>query len=519
MKHRSSRRFIAMATSLLAGMMLAALVAAAQPAGRDGQVLVMGAQKDFKVAAEGKLLVFDPLVCLDEQGNPIPALAESWNSSSDGKEWEIHLRQGVSYHDGTAFTARTAKFSIERAMLNAAWSKYVDEVRIQDPYTLKVFFNTYYESFLRDMTSGWVAENLVSPIAVDPQWDPKGKILNYAGTGPFRLDSYKKDQEAVLVRNDEYWDAKPKLEKIIWKYTPDPYAQILALKAGELDIIGASEHHSSIPFVKLAELKAESGMTVSTHSYGRIQVLEFNCQKSPFDDARVREALNYAIDRETMIHSLFGDITGPAYRITDQKFIWGPSNIEPAYRFDKNRARDLLAEAGWTDTDGNGILDREGKEFRIELVVPTGEANADMVALVVQAQLREIGIILNITTLTNAENQQRQGKYDLFLHHSGCLPTIPGGVGVGGKYHSAGDWPFAYHSDELDQLIEAAFTSMDPLQRRGRIDEIWLLLEKVHPCIPLYDITKAVIMNSGVTGYRHGTTMFDMDLTDVAISR
>ena len=517
MKHRS----IALATVLLILMVssMAILPIAALAADSHGQTLIMGAQKDFKLAAEGKLLVFDPLIRLDEQGNPVPALAESWQISSNGKEWIIRLRQGVSYHDGTAFTARTAKFSIERAMLNAVWSKYVENVKVLDRHTLKIIFNTYYESFLRDMTSGWISENLVSPMAVSPQWDLKGKIVNYIGTGPFRLDGYKKDREAVLVRNDEYWGPKTGLKKIIWQYTPDPYAQILALKAGELDIIGAPEHHSSIPFIKLAELKATSGMTVSTHSYGRIQVLEFNCRKSPFNEAAVREALNFAVDRQTMVRSLFGDVTTPSYQITDPGFIWGPSNITSTYRFDKKRALDLLAGAGWSDTDGNGILDREGKQFRVELVVPTGEANADMVAQVVQAQLREIGIVMNITTLTNANDWRRKGKYDLFLHHSGCLPSIPGGIGVGGKYHGAGDWPYAFHSDKLDSLIEAAFTSMDAAQMRARIDDIWLLLQKAHPCIPLYDITKAVIINPGIKGYRHGATMFEMDLTGVEITR
>ncbi len=513
MKHRS----IWLVTVLVMGMVLA--LAAAVTAGPDSQTLVMGAQKDFKLAGEGKLLVFDPLVRLDEQGNIVPALAASWQISSNGKEWKIRLRSDVSYHDGTAFTAKTAKFSIERAMLSAAWSKYVDEINIEDRYTLKILFNTYYESFLRDMTSGWISENLVSPMAVEPQWDLNGKIVSYTGTGPFRLEAYKKDQEAILVRNDKYWGPKSKLKKVIWKYTPDPYAQILALKAGELDIIGAPEHHSSIPFIKLAELKEDTGMTVSTHSYGRIQVFEFNCRKPPFNEPAIREALNFAVDRETMVRSLFGDVTTPAFQVTDPKFIWGPSNLTPTYRFDRKRARDLLAGAGWTDTDGNGILDRAGKEFRVELVVPTGEANADMVAQVVQAQLREIGIVIHITTLTNADDWRRDGKYDLFLHHSGCLPTIPGGIGVGGKYHSAGDWPYAFHSDRLDHLIEAAFTCMDAVQMRARIDDIWRLLQQEHPCLPLYDITKTVIMNPGISGYRHGTTMFDMDLTAVVITR
>lgn len=480
------------------------------------QVLVMGAQRDLKSAAEGKLLVFDTLVSLDEKGNLLPKLATSWNLSPDGKEWILTLRRGVKYHDGTPFDAEAAKFSIERAMTGAVWAKYVDDINVIDTHTLKVIMNTYYYSFLMDMASGWLADNFVCPSAIEPPWDPNGKIVRYIGTGLFKLAGYNKDRDATLVRNDDYWGKKPKLAKVLWKYTPDPYAQILALKAGELDIIGAPEHHSSVPFIKLTELEADPGFVVSTHSYGRFQVLEFNCHRPPFGDVRVRKAFNYAIDRLKMVRSLFGNITDPSYLITDSKFIWGPSNNIDGYTYDTGKAKDLLTKAGWVDTDDNGILDKGGKDFEVDLLVPTGEANADMVALVVQAQLKDLGIRLNIRTLINAWDRRNTGEYDLFLHHSGCLPSIPGGIGIGGKYHSKG-WPYAFHSDQLDALIESTFTSTKEIRRQTKYDQIWTLLHNANPCIPLYDITKAVIMNKRVQGFKHGPTMFDMDLSEVVM--
>lgn len=486
---------------------------------KGGQVLVMGAQRDFKTAAEGKLLVFNTFVTLDESGNLLPELATSWNISHNGKEWIISLRRGVRYHDGTPFNAGTAKFAIKRAMINAVWAKYVDDIQVVDDHTLKVVFNTYYYPFLRDLASGWRSDNFVSPEAVDPPWDPKGKIVRYIGTGPFKLANYKKDRYATLVRNDDYWGKKPKLKKILWKYTPDPYAEILALKAGELDIIGAPEHHSSVPFMKLAELGADPDLVVLTHSYGRYQVLDFNCRKPPFNDVRVRRAFNYAIDRETIVRSLFGNITVASHFITDPKFIWGPSNITAGYKYDPKRAGELLAGAGWADTNGDGILDKDGRNLEVDLLVPTGEANADMVALVVQSQLKTQGIRIDIKTLTNAWDKRTTGEYNLFLSHSGCLPSIPGGIGIGGKYYSRGDWPFACHSKKLDTLIEAAFTIPDKARMRTKCDKIWTLLHDANPCIPLYDIKKAVVMNKKVRGFKFGPTMFNMDLTDVVIDR
>ncbi|NJL59538.1 MAG: hypothetical protein HC887_07750 [Desulfobacteraceae bacterium] len=141
-----------------------------------------------------------------------------------------------------------------------------------------------------------------------------------------------------------------------------------------------------------------------------------------------------------------------------------------------------------------------------------------MIALVVQSQLKNMGINLNIKTLPNGWDKRLTGEYHLFLHHSGCLPSIPGGISIGDKYHSKGGWPYSYHSEKLDALIESAFTTLDKTRMRQQCDEIWEVLHDANPCIPLYDIAKAVVMNKKVQGFRHGPTMFHMDITDLVIS-
>ena len=485
--------------------------------GDGAQTLVMGAQKDFMAVYEGKHLIFESLASLDAVGHLQPQLAESWTISANAKTWTVVMRKGVRYHDGAAFNAKSAKFNLQRAMVDAYWAKYVDDIMVHDEFTLQVSLNTCFPTFLLEMAGVAQPESFISPAAVDPSWDPAGRIVKYAGTGPFKLAGYRKDRDATLVKNPDYWGKPARLDRIVWTYTPEPYAQIMALKAGELDIIGAPEHHSSVPFTKLGELSSNPELIVTTQSYGRTQVLEFNCRKPPFDDQRARKALNCAIDRKTMVRSLFGDITDPCSLITDPQFIWGPSNIKAGYRYDPEKAKQLLREAGWIDNDGDGILEKDGRAFEITLLVSTGEANGDMIALVVQSQLKKMGIRMRIETSVDGTDKQMRGSYDLFLHHSGCLPSIPGGIGIGGKYHSAGGWPYAFHSKALDELIEAAFTTTDPVNQRRTCDEIWLLLHDANPCIPLYDVTKAVVLNKKVKGFRHGPTMFDMDLTEVSI--
>ena len=480
------------------------------------QVLTMGSYRDFKRAVEGRILVFETLMGVTEQGDPVPKLAESWDVSPDGKTYTFHLRKGVKFHDGTPFNASVAKFSIEWSGKKRTFGKYISRMEIVDDYTLRVYLKEFYRPFLFDLASEF-SSKVVSPNAVEPAWDVNGKLVKYIGTGPFKLVDYKKDQEAVLVRNDDYWGKKPKLEKVIWKTVPDPYTQVLALKAGELDLIGAAEHHSCLPYTEVAKLQKDPNLEVMLHSYGRYQVLRFNCEKEPFNDVKVRRAINYAIDRELMVHTLFADIPKPAHRITDPRFKWGPSNIdENYYYYDQDKAKQLLTEAGWVDTDGDGILDKDGKHFTCDLVVPAGEANADVIAPFVQSELKKLGIKVNIVTLESgaAGKLRDEGKYDLYVHHSGCLPSIAGYIQIGGRYYKGG-WPHGYQNDTLDKLIEKAWTTPDEAEWRALCDQIWVILHEEAPCIPLYDITKPVVFRKSVHGFKFGPTMFEMDLSDV----
>ncbi|MFZ5648914.1 MAG: ABC transporter substrate-binding protein [Bacillota bacterium] len=481
-------------------------------------VLRLGAAYDFKSAAEGKKLVFESLVKLDRTGNILPQLAESWELSDVGKTYTIHLRKGVKFHNGTPFNASATKFSLEWMAKNEPWGKYVQNIETPDDYTVKVSFKQYYDTFLQDITRPWSCA-IICPGAVEPAGSTDGKLVNFIGTGPYKLESYEKDKQAVLVRNDQYWGEKHKLEKVVWKRIPDPHAQIVALKAGEVDIIGIAEHHSSVPYVEVPGLQ-KAGFKVHTQSYGRYQVLEFNCRQEPFDDRNVRMAFNHAVNKEKMVKELFAGLPEPAWTITATWFKYGPSQVKDKYTYDPEKAKQLLAGAGWKDTDGDGLLDKNGKPFTCELLIPAGEANADAVAIFVQSELKKIGVDLKLLTLESgaAGKRQREGEYDLYVHHSFCLPSTPGGIAIGDKYHSgAKSWPYAYHSAELDQLIEKAFANPEEAGRKELCNRIWDILHQQAPCIPLYDIVKLVVYRENVTGFEPGGTMFDMELKNIEV--
>ena len=477
-----------------------------------GGVLRIGAVYDFKQAIEGRYLIFDTLVGLDETGEPLPRLAESWQATDDDMAYTFHLRKGVKFHDGTPLNAETAKFALGWLINNARWGKYADSIEIVDEYTVRLRLKEFYYPLLTDL--GYEGNGkIVSPRSVEPEGDVAGMLVDYVGTGPFKLAEYRKDQKAVLVRNEEYWGEKPNVGEVIWNTIPDANTQIMALQAGELDIIGAAEHHASVPYVRLPELKTDPDLVVTSHSYGRYQVIRLNVNREPFTSKKVRQAINFAIDRETMVRSLFGDVTEPAILVMASWFKYGPNNVDEGYTYDPGMATHLLMEAGWEDTDNDGVLDKDGKPFIFDLTVPAGEANADAVAPIVQAELKKVGIQMNIVTVESntAWDKKEKGEFDAFMHHSGNIPWAPAGLLQQEHLSTAGGFKH-YASEELDRLIERAFTTRNERERRAAYDQIWEILQEEAVCVPLYDIVKVVIYREDLQDFEFPPIMYQSGL-------
>ncbi len=490
------------------------------------KILRIAAAFDFKSAMEGKTLVYENLVKSDMAGNFSGWLAEKYDISDDGLTYTFHLKKGVKFHDGSDFNADTAKLSMEYACNNAAvLGKSVSSIEVVDDSTLKVVLGTYLASFLNTLSS--TSAPMICGADLEPVGDPKGKLTGFIGTGAFYFNeaTYEKSVKAELTRFDDYWGGASKLDGVEWLYIADPTAMVVALESDEVDMIGIAEHHSSIPYVQIAELKSK-GYTVETDETGRYQVIEYNCSKAPFDDVNVRMALNLAVDRELMVKILFEDITTASNIITAPWFVLGPDKVDKNYyKYDQSRAKKLLDEAGWIDSNGDGIREKNGEQLELKLVVPQGEANADIVSVYLQSELQKIGAKIDVLTLESsaASDMKKAGDYNMYVHHSGNMPSIPGGIGIGDKYYSTNkDWAYSYHSAELDGMIDAAFTEPNTESRNNKIDTLWSYLHTQAPCMPLYSVLKLVACNPRVSGYEVGSNMFDMSnvrLLDMDMSK
>jgi peptide/nickel transport system substrate-binding protein len=301
--------------------------------------------------------VFDVLVRYDQEMNIIPHLAKSWEVSDDGLEWTFQLRDDVKFHDGTPLNADAVVFTFERVYNeehpaheigtwdNWGWYMYmVQKVEAIDEYTVKFTLEYPYAPFLDTMANA--ATSIVSPTAY---MEKREKFrIEPVGSGPFKFVSWDKDSQVVLEKNPDYFLGEPKLDKLIYRAMPENTARLSALKTGEVHVL------SSVPPEMAQLIEKEEKLHLTVQPGLNMAYLHWNLRpelagyQEPFSDVRVREALIRAIDREALVERFFlgyGEVaTNPIASV-----IWGRDESLQLPAYDPEKAKELLAEAGYPD--------------------------------------------------------------------------------------------------------------------------------------------------------------------------
>jgi peptide/nickel transport system substrate-binding protein len=383
--------------ALMLGLGMAA-PAAAQPAG----TLVVGlvaepvnldpAQvTDLNSNRVGRRIVETLVTFPDESTQIVPGLAESWTVSRDGLRYTFKLRQGVGFHDGTPLDAEAVKFSIERQINpehpfnklgKYPFANYffgnVKAVEVIDPSTVEFVLKEPRASFLAILTAG--AASVVSPTAV------KKLGVDYAlqpvGTGPFRYVAWDRGQRVVLEKNARYWKHPVKLERVIYRPIVEDQARLTELLTGALDLIVGT------PPDFVAQLENNPKVTLLKQVGAHVWYLGINNQKKPFDDKRVRQALNYAVNKEAIVRDVLkgtGSLSaGPVLPGT-----WSADTGLKPYPYDPERAKKLLAEAGYP------------AGFTTSMWVPesgSGMQSPVAMATVMQSNLKAVGVNVTLQT-------------------------------------------------------------------------------------------------------------------------
>ena len=461
-------------------------------------------------------LIYNGLVGLDENLEPVPELAERWDVEDDGALYRFHLRSGVTWHDGKPFTSDDVKFSFEEVLLKlhsrtrASVGPVLEGIDAPDPATVVFRFKQPYAPLLQqlDVTEApMVAKHLYS--GSDPAENPVN--LKPVGTGPFAFVSYTPDSEIKLKLNETYWaPGLPKLDEVVMRIIPETGSQVVALEKGEVDWIW------SVPGPDEARLEADPNIELlrtdrNPGGSNCIMTMSFNLDRPALQDVRVRKAIAAAIDRQQYVDKiLFGQGRVAAAPISSG-ISWAHASGLPMTEFDKGRAESLLDEAGWkAGADGKRVASgvagvEDGTPLTMDFLhFPSFGRYGELL----RSQLGEVGIDLALKPLDPpvfAETVFTKREFDtnVISYCNGPDPEI----GVRRMYDSAqiGPVPFsnaaAYRNPEVDSLFAEAQQTVDTAQRAALYRQIQ---EKVVADQPY----AWLVETSGVRAYRLPCTGF-----------
>ncbi|MCL0069394.1 glutathione ABC transporter substrate-binding protein [Dehalococcoidia bacterium] len=425
--------------------------------------------------------ITQPLVYLDVDGSLDPSLAKSWEVSPDGLVWTLELRQDVKFHDGTPFNAEAVKFNLDRFLDpdNAAPFRFlierITEVEVAGDYTVKLHLDEPFAPLVAHLSHSFIG--MLSPTAVKAL--PEGEVVEYpVGTGPFKMYEWVRGEHITLVANDEYWGGRPRLDKIVWEIIPEDATRVMRLEAGDV------HHIYRVPPMDVPRLEADPEIEVVRAPSVRVIYVGFNCLVEPFDDPKVRRALNYAVDKEAIVEFVLGG----AGRPSDAPIVpavFGHHAAGP-YEFNPEKARQLLAEAGFPDG------------FNTTLYHPTGRYMKDVaVAEAVQAQLRDVGIEAELVTMEWAaylaflRKPPEEATHTMYLLGWGTV-TLDADYGLYALFHSS-QWPTAgwalsfYKNEAVDDLLDAARITPDLAKRQATYKEAIELIWEDAPWLFLHD--------------------------------
>ncbi|WP_292374947.1 ABC transporter substrate-binding protein [Methanosarcina sp. UBA411] len=409
--------------------------------------------------------IYETLFSYDENMNLQPELATGYKQLND-TEWEIQLRRDVTFHDGTIMDADAVIYSINRVLdpSNSRSSEYsfIKNVYKTDDYTIVVETNESYAPTILMFTD--TIMSIVSPDTENLDTEP-------VGTGAYKFVSFEPGASIELVKNPDYWGEAPKIDRIIIQYSKDAAARTLLLKSGDVDIT------RDVLQSEYATFEADPGTNIVSKETLRTYFMYINEGKAPFDDVRVRQALNYAIDRQEIVDTALEGVAGsPAVGIFPDIMPWSANDKIEAYEYNSEKALELFAEAG-IKQGSDSRLYYNGEPFTIEIQTYTKQAAHQPMAEVIAAQFEKIGITttIKIAEANSISADAVAGNYGLALYSWGVAPVGDPDYFVSSHFLSTGTYAstwLRYSNPQVDEWILEARAETDKEKRTKLYDMI-----------------------------------------------
>ncbi len=433
----------------------------AEPKSMDPQAVT--AVNDFRILVN----IYDGLVRFQDGALEVePALAESWEISEDGKTYTFQLKQGVTFHDGSSFNAEAVKFTFDR-MLDENHPYYdtgpfplsfffssVEETEVVDETTVRFHLSEPYAPFLSNLA--YPTGLIVSPAAVEQNGADFGR--NPSGTGPFQFRLWESNRQVALEQNPDYWDGTPSLRGVVFRPITDANARVSEMLSGGVDLM------VEVPPDNVSLFADDPQFKMYEQAGPHLWFLILNTKEAPLDDVRMRQAINYAIDKQTLVEDVLQGTATVATGPVPAAFAWAYNEELEPYPHDPEKAKALINEAGYSDGAEVTFFVTEGGSGMLDPVP---------MATAIQADLAEVGIDAKIetyewNTFLDLVNAGLEGKADMaemawMTNDPDTLPflalrteALPANGGFNSGYYS---------NPEVDALLEEARRATDQEER------------------------------------------------------
>lgn len=449
-------------------------------------------------------MVYEPLVKYQADGSVIPWLAKSWSHSEDGKTWTFNLRDDVKFSNGEEFDAQAAVENFRAVLDNRkrhAWlelTNQITDVKALSKNELQITLKDAYYPFLQELT-------LPRPFRfIAPSQFKNNETLNGikapVGTGPWVLKESKLNQYDVLVRNEHYWGGKPQIQKVTVKVIPDPTTRAVAFETGNIDLLYGNE--GLLPLDTFARFSQNPEYRTQLSAPVETVMLALNSAKAPTNELAVREALNYAVDKKTLIkNALYG-----TQQVADTLFApsvpYANIGLKPR-EYDPQHAKSLLEQAGWTLPAGKTIREKAGQPLHIELAYVGTDALSKSMSEIMQANMRQIGV--DVALVGEEESsiyaRQRDGRFGMIFNRTWGAPYDPHAFMSSMRVPSHADYQAQLglpDKAQIDKEIGDVLISTDKTQRQELYRDILTRLHNEAVYLPISYMSMMVVAKPGL---------------------
>ena len=465
-------------------------------------------------------LVFDGLITNNEKGEPIPNVAKSYEVSEDGKTYTFKLNKGIKFTNGQELTAKDVAFTFTSICdpgydgprmdavnnlvgyeeYNKGDASSVEGIKVIDDYTISFTNKNTDAAGIWNFGYGIMPESVYKFEKGNFQ-AVKDKLLEPVGSGAYKFVHFKPGQEVKFEKNADYWKGEPKIPYIVMKVT-NAQTLLQELMAGTVDIdrVGAKPEN-------IDPLKQAGFLNLDLYMQNGYGYMGLNYGSDKVKDPKVRQALLYGLNREGFMQSYYQGY-GQVYNSHILPTSWAYNPDVPKYEYNPEKAKELLDEAGWKDTNGNGVRDKDGVELELQWLTYTGSKYVDALIPIVQQSWEQIGVkvtpeLMEFGTMMDKVNNR---EYDIFNGAWNLsIDPDPSGIFAISQDVPGGFNNIGWRNEEADKLIKEGKGTTNQEERKKAYAEWQLKFSEDVPYILLGDTQEMFASNSRVKGYNPST--------------